>query len=476
MARLQLLAAAPIPIAAAFQPVRIAQERTAAGGDSGYGVIAVDDRGLICAFDQGAATMFRCSAQDMLGGSIQAVLEDPRRPGQPLCLRTGELQGRRPDHSVFSVRASVGELNLFGRSCTILSLLDTSGRRDSEAQLRETEARYRTLIEQIPAVTFSASLNGGVSKVYVSPQVEALLGFTQQEWIASPVLWFKQLHPDDRDLWNAEFARGCATGGPFRAECRFLSRDGTVVWVHGEARLVKDELGRPLFLQGIAFDITESKRAEELVRASLQEKEGLLKEIHHRVKNNLQVTSSLLELQSTRMSDDAARQMLRDSQDRIRSMALVHEMLYQSQDLARVDFGDYIPRLVRYLFRSYSVNQSCIACRTEVDAVSLGVDTAVPCGLIINELVSNSLKHAFPGNRKGELTVTMKRCAGSAYELTVADDGVGLPPGLEAETTDTLGLRIVRTLTQQIEGALEINTMPGRTEFRITFERGVEVG
>lgn len=134
-----------------------------------------------------------------------------------------------------------------------------------DARLRAAELRYRTLVEQIPAVTFMAVLGEGENEVYVSPHIEVLLGFTQKEWLENPILWYTQLHPDDREMWLAEFARGCHTGGPFRAECRLIARDGRIVWVRGEARLIKDELGRPLFLQGVAFDITESKRAQERV-------------------------------------------------------------------------------------------------------------------------------------------------------------------------------------------------------------------
>lgn len=136
---------------------------------------------------------------------------------------------------------------------------------DASAKLRTAELRYRTLVEQIPAVTFMAVLGEGENEIYVSPHIEALLGFTQSEWLENPFLWYTQLHPDDRDLWHQEFARGIRTGGPFRAECRFIARDGRVVWVHGEARLIKDDRGRPLFLQGVAFDISEAKRAEALL-------------------------------------------------------------------------------------------------------------------------------------------------------------------------------------------------------------------
>jgi len=339
----------------------------------------------------------------------------------------------------------------------------------SEAFLEVAEARYRALVEQIPAVTFMASLDGGLNEVYVSPQIEGLLGFAQEEWMSSPVLWFRQLHPDDVELWNQEFARGCSTGGPFRAECRFVARDGSVVWVHGEARLIRDEHGRPVLLQGVAFDITESKRAEEIVKASLREKEILLKEIHHRVKNNLQITSSLLRLQAARIPSPAAKQLLRESQDRIRSMALVHEMLYRSHDLARIDFGEYARSLVQQLLRSYGVDMRQVKHAIEVEHGMLGVDEAVPCGLIINELVANSLKHAFPSNRTGRIWVRMdadeRRCT-----LRVGDDGVGIPDDMDFRQTQTLGLQLVRTLTDQLEGTISLSRQPG-TEFTVSFPR-----
>jgi PAS domain S-box-containing protein len=136
-----------------------------------------------------------------------------------------------------------------------------------EAQLRRAEARYRTLVEQIPAVTFMASLDEGPTELYVSPQIEALLGYSQKEWLENPVLWHSQLHPEDQERWNIEFAPTCGVGHPFRSVYRFIARDGRVVWVHGEAKVVRDEAGRPLFLQGVAFDITGIKQAEQELKA-----------------------------------------------------------------------------------------------------------------------------------------------------------------------------------------------------------------
>ena len=135
----------------------------------------------------------------------------------------------------------------------------------AEARLVQAEQRFRTLVEQIPAVTFMAVLGEGKNEVYVSPHIEQMLGYSQREWLEDPFLWYWRLHPDDRPRWNDEFARGCQTGGPFRAECRFMARDGHFVWVHGEARVIRDELGRPTFLQGVAFDITDAKNAQQML-------------------------------------------------------------------------------------------------------------------------------------------------------------------------------------------------------------------
>jgi PAS domain S-box-containing protein len=147
--------------------------------------------------------------------------------------------------------------------------------RDSakDERIRRAESRYQTLVEQIPAVTFMAALDEGETELYVSPQIESLLGFSQKQWVEDPTLWYRQLHPDDRDRWYTEFAQTCALGAPFRSEYRFVARDGRVVWVHGEAKVVRDESGNPLYLQGIAFDITARKHAEDVLKRATNELE-----------------------------------------------------------------------------------------------------------------------------------------------------------------------------------------------------------
>lgn len=335
------------------------------------------------------------------------------------------------------------------------------------SRLQRMEARFRALVEQLPAVTFMASLDGGLNDVYVSPQIEALLGYTQREWTSDPVLWFRRLHPADRGVWNREFARGCMTGGPFRADCRFIARGGSIVWVRGEACIETDEHGRPLFLQGLAYDITESKRAEALIEASLREKETLLQEIHHRVKNNLQITSSLLKLQSARVGDEASRRALTESQSRIHAIALVHEMLYRAADLSRIDFAEYARRLVEQIGRTQDSSAARIIVAIEIDPVRLTIDSAVPCGLLVGELVSNCFKHAFPGGRRGRILVRLRASSG-ACELDVIDDGVGLPPGVDAATPGSLGIALVRALAKQLQGTLALASSDVGTTVRVT--------
>ena len=215
-------------------------------------------------------------------------------------------------------------------------------------------------------------------------------------------------------------------------------------------------------------EITEREQAEEALRSALKEKEVLLREIHHRVKDNLQVISSLLNLQAAGVKDKQALEMLKESQSRVRSLALIHEKLYRSEDLVGIDFAGYIDSLAADLFRSYGVNSEAIALKINVDQVSLDVDTAMPCGLIINELVSNSLKHAFPAGKEGEIRIELRADNGNGLTLIVSDNGVGFPKGLDFRRTESFGLQVVCTFTDQLGGAIGLRRSGG-TEFKVEF-------
>jgi two-component sensor histidine kinase len=216
--------------------------------------------------------------------------------------------------------------------------------------------------------------------------------------------------------------------------------------------------------QQVQMELESRKRAEEQLKVSLKEKELLLKEVHHRVKNNLQIISSLLRLQSDYIKDEKALASFKDSQNRIRSMALIHEKLYQSKDLFRIDFAEYIRDLTGNLLRSYTARSQAITLRINAKDIWLNLDTAISCGLIINELVSNSLKHAFtPANPENRIEVNIHSSSNNKFILTVRDNGVGFPQDLDFQDTESLGLQLVCTFIEQLEGTIELDRSQGTT-------------
>jgi two-component system, sensor histidine kinase PdtaS len=280
----------------------------------------------------------------------------------------------------------------------------------------------------------------------VNPAVEAELGWAGSELVGRCV--------DDLVL---------ASDQP--GELQFLRRDGSLVPVACEPSLLSDESKQVRGRVYAAWNITERKRSAEELRRSLAEKDVLLREVHHRVKNNLQVICSLLRLQATEsVSADAARH-LRDSESRIRSMALIHEQLYRSADVARIDFDSYVAGLTRNLVAAVRVVERPVTLRLEVQAIPLELDVAIPCGLVVNELVANALEHAFPSDAPGTVTVRFSCSEGQAV-LEVQDDGVGFSP--PANGSETLGLRLVRALAKQLRGAVTIDHGNG-THFRFAF-------
>jgi len=250
-------------------------------------------------------------------------------------------------------------------------------------------------------------------------------------------------------------------------ELRFRHRDES--WRTLQA--VANPLVRDGVVKGVVVnsrDVTEQKRAQEQVSTSLKEKEVILKEIHHRVKNNLQIISSLLNLQSRHIGDEGIREVFRESQDRVHSLALVHEKLYDSRELARIDAASYVRSLASNLFHSYGVNPDRIRFAVDVTQVELGIDSAVPCGLVLNELVSNALKHAFPDDREGRLVVELRREDGGRMRLRVSDDGIGLPKDLDFRRAESLGLQLVNILVSQLDGSIEVTAGDGTT-VEVTF-------
>ncbi|MEH2051603.1 PAS domain S-box protein [Nostoc sp.] len=233
-------------------------------------------------------------------------------------------------------------------------------------------------------------------------------------------------------------------------EIEYVTRKGNLFWGNLATKQITIA-GKMINLVRLS-DISERKKAVEQIQRSLEEKETLLKEIHHRVKNNLQIISSLLRMQSRRSDDETTLSMFKESQDRVQSMALIHEQLYQSADVYEINFDNYIKSLIDSLFRSYGVSQKNIVLNIETNGIKLPLDTAIPCGLIINELVSNCLKYAFSEQEKGNITICLEQCSEKQLNLVVKDNGIGISETLDWENSNSLGLRIVKNLVRQLKG------------------------
>ncbi len=350
------------------------------------------------------------------------------------------------------------------------TLEDITQRKMAEQALKESEEMFRNPVEQSPVGVYLVQ-NGRI--IYANPRLAEMAGYSREEMLN--LSFDAMILPDD--LPKVHEAIGRSVRGEIPAidlEFRAVRKDGTTIDVeaYGSAMPLH---GLPA-LYGTIIDITERKKMADQISGSLKEKEVLLREIHHRVKNNMQVISSLLSVQSQNIKDEGIRALFKDSQNRIRSIALVHELLYRSDNLDQIEYGAYLKKMFIPLFESYSVDQRKVSISIEAPKVMITIDKAVPCSLIVNELISNSLKHAFPGDRKGAITIRFGLDTGKGeYTLDYADNGVGLPPGLDIKTLNTLGMRLINGLTKQLGGTLDLVKEEG-THFRIGFPAGIPEG
>ncbi|MFB2934224.1 PAS domain S-box protein [Aerosakkonemataceae cyanobacterium BLCC-F154] len=419
------------------------------------------------------------SAAEVLGKNCRFLQGKETKQGELERLRTAIRQG---ENCTVVIRNYRKDGSLFWNELSISPIYDDRGvlthfigiqiditeRKQAEEELRATTSRLSTLIEnlQLGILVKDESdlvvlLNQAFCDIFNIPIVPAaLIGAdfsdfleTYQHCFTNPA----QVIQRHNEILESQTAT--TNEEITMADGRILERDYAPIFVQGNYK-------------GYLWmyrDITERKTAETEMITSLKEKELLLKEIHHRVKNNLQVISSLLKLQSSYIKDEEALALFTESYNRVRSMALIHEKLYQSKGLARIDAVDYIRDLTDNLFRSYNVATNTIELHLRVEHIELDIDTAIPCGLIINELVSNSLKYAFVNQGKGELYINLFYQEGtSKVTLLISDNGIGLPPNFDITELESLGLQLVYNLTEQLNGEMEINSDRG-AKFTITF-------
>ncbi|WP_229387408.1 PAS domain S-box protein [Methanosarcina sp. DH2] len=348
----------------------------------------------------------------------------------------------------------------------------------AQQKLQQSEEKYRSFIQNFKGIAFQ--LDKDFNLEFIHGTVKEITGYTEEELVFGG--WKQAILPEDLNLILRENKKMKSFDDYYgELDYRIKSKDGNVKWVHDIHQKIQRK-GRETTYTGIVYDITEKKEAEE---ALAKIDKIRIKEIHHRIKNNLQVICSLLSLEADKFSDEKILEAFRESRNRVASMALIHEELYKGKGAKNLDFAAYLRKLTADLFSSYNLGNN-INLKIDVEQVYFGMDTAIPLGIIVNELVSNALKHAFPAGRKGEVHVNLckkesfaSKCGispgpdcmeknGFHYMLTVTDDGKGIPEEIEYQDADSLGLQLINILVEQIDGCIELRRDQG-TKFIIWF-------
>jgi PAS domain S-box-containing protein len=439
-------------------------------------LVMINRAGLIEMVNGQAERMFGHSRAELLGQPVEMLVPERFRAVHPghragfyadprsRPMGTGrDLFGLRKDGSEFPVEIGLSPIETGDAMMVLSAVVDISVR-------KRLEERFRLVVEATPNALVMVNRAGLIEMV--NAQAEHMFGYSRTELLGQPVEMLlpeplRANHPRLRGSFYAD-----ASSRPMGAgrDLNAVRKDGVEFPVEIGLNPIETDEGT-MVLAGVV-DISDRKREEERLRAALKEKEILLGEIHHRVKNNLQIVHSLLDLQSASISDPAAVEMLRDGQNRIRSMALIHQLLYFSKDFARVDFATFLDNLIPTLVSSYAIESDRFTISINAADGQLPLNAAVPCGLIANELISNAFKHAFPGERRGEITIELNRDGTDHAVLMVSDDGIGIPDDLVLESTSTFGLQLVMLLADQLGGELEIHrSTPTRFLLRFPMQR-----
>lgn len=368
----------------------------------------------------------------------------------------------RPDGEVRTVHTK-GEV-LFDKAGRPLQMLGTVYDITERKKYEEEMQKMAVITEQSAEGIAVADMKGYIT--FANHAWAAMHGYEPQELIGEHLSMFhseEQLTNEVVPFNDIVFSKGHHSG-----EVGHMRRNGSTFHTHMTTTLLRDEHGKPFGIVGSATDITERKLLDEQLRQSIKDKDMLIKEINHRVKNNLSVITSLLRLQSRSLDDVKARDLFIENENRVRAMSMIHERLSQAADMRHIEFGEYLRSLVKQLFHAHRSAGAQIRLVTEIEDFPLDVAQAVPCALIANELVTNCLKYAFPDGRSGEIHVAMSRQEGNGYRLSVRDDGVGIPEGFDVENAKTMGLTIAHSLAGQLGARLVLNSTGG-TEFNISF-------
>jgi len=410
------------------------------------------------------------------------------------CWNTGEkfneeFRFRQKDGSYFCVEnKGIFLRDEEGCICRALGVMkDVTEIRLSSKKLRESEELYRSFLQNFKGISFKVDRD--FTPLFLEGALEEITGYTEEDFLSGRIKLLDLIVPEDRPLLDVSRKKiNCSPNSIVEHEYRLRRKDGTVRWVHELIHDICDSSGETVFIQGYAYDITQRKKAEETLAKA---EEIGMREIHHRIKNNLQVVSSLLNLQAEKFKDKDIIEAFRESENRVASMSIIHEELYKSESAASVDFAAYLRKLTAELLRSYRVGNENIQLLLEVDSTFLGIDTAIPLGIIVNELFSNSLKYAFPKGTEGKIRIVLHkepetRSPGSGnapkkdadlkdsglyptFTLVYSDNGGCFPENIDFDNPETLGLQLVNALVDQLDGTIELEKGT-ETKFTIRFD------
>ncbi|MDD5460681.1 MAG: histidine kinase dimerization/phosphoacceptor domain -containing protein [Methylococcales bacterium] len=404
--------------------------------------------GTLCVLDTAPRELSAEQIESLraLAHQVVSVLELRRNKIPPTDTLAGVESNKLSQHATLDARLYIG------------SIVDVSNP-------KHLEHLFRQAVESAPNAIVMVNEAGKIE--LVNSQTEAFFGYKREELIGHPmeILVPKRFRGEHEGFRKVYYANPQSRPMGAGRELYGVRKDGSEFPVEIGLSVIEGENG--ILVLSSIVDITERKIISDNLKNALNEKEMLLKEVYHRVKNNLQVVSSLINLQARNVKNEMTADLLRQSADRIKSMALLHEKLYQSKHLARINLNEYIRSLVDHLLFGYGAQASKINVNLEVEDLFLDVDTAIPCGLIINELVSNALKHAFPDNRRGTIEISFRK-EQAEYILVIADNGVGFPADLNFEKSASLGLQLVDTLTRQLMGQMNLE-QTGGSRFMIRF-------